>query len=142
MTLSTLFATIKTALETITGVKDVSTDITRFNGAKDYPVLYYELNNSGTEWISFPQATVTDREAKVELSVYGALNPRYAKNIEANTIALIGNVEGAINGILLNNADIVDVRLSSQRNDIDINNSFGYFQAVFEIVYLYNRLSP
>jgi hypothetical protein len=141
VTLNTLYTTVDTALKTITAVKEVSTDITRFNGAKNYPVLYFEINNSGTEWVSFPSTANTDKEATAELTVHGTVNPRYSKNIQADTLSLIASVETAINGILTT-TDVVNVALTSQRNDIDVNNTFGYFQATFEVVYLYNRLSP
>ena len=141
MTLSTLYDRTKTALETISAVKEVSTDIQRFTGANQFPVLYYEIDTTESEWITFYGEDVTDREATAEIKVYGTIKPRYKANIQSNTLTMISEVERVINS-MVTGTDVVNVKLNSHRNDIDINNAFGYIEMIFEVVYLYKRQSP
>jgi len=137
---STLYADIKTALGTITGVKDVTTEINVFNKPASYPVLFVVGKIVSTEYIMFPQSTKDDREAEAEITIAGTLQPKITKSIEADTLTLMASVEEKLNG--LTTVGIVSVNCTAKDYDTDVNGKMGYFESVFNIKYIYNHLSP
>ena len=140
--LSTLQGYIDTALNGITGVKSVETDIGRFNEKNIFPSLYYSINRTGSEYISFPHATSEDLQGVAELRVFGSVKPRYKTSIKNDTYSLIAGVETALNSSTNLQNNIVSLLVKTEENDMDINDSFGYFEMTIEIVYLYNHLQP
>ena len=140
--LSTLEGYISTALNAITGIKLVETDIGRFSQSNTYPVLYYALNRTGSKYISYPHATSEDLEGITELAVYGSVKPKYNANIKTDLYKLISDVEIAINSSTTLQANVVSCVVKSEANDMDINDKYGYFEMTIEIIYLYNHLAP
>ena len=142
--LSVLEGYIDTALSAITGIKSVTTDINSFESTETYPVLYYSVNRASSKYIKYftIAGTSEDKEGIAELKVYGSINPLIKKNIKKDTYALISDVEKAIESSVNLQSNIVNSQVRTEENDMDINDSFGYFEMTFEIVYLYNHLSP
>lgn len=137
---STVYGAVKTALGTITGVKDVTTEINVFNSASSYPVLMVIGKIVNTEYIMFPQATKEDREAEIEITVAGTIQSKYGANIESDTLSLMASVEAKINA--LTTAGIVSINCTAKDYDTDVNGKMGYFESVFNIKYVYNHLLP
>lgn len=137
---SALYTAEKAALAAITGVKSVATEINLFNNAASFPVLFVLGKVINTEYLTFPHATNDDRLAEQELTVAGTLSPKTKTNIESDTITLMSNVEKAING--LTTAGIMAINMIQKDYDTDVNSSYGYFELVFSIKYIYNHLSP
>ena len=137
---STLYAAIQTALNTITGVKDVTTEINVFNKPASYPVLFVVGKIVSTEYILFPQRTKDDREAETEITIAGTLQPKITKSIEADTLSLMASVEEKLNG--LTTTGVVSINCTAKDYDTDVNGKMGYFESVFNIKYIYNHLSP
>jgi len=140
--LSVLEGYIDTALNAISGIKKVETDIARFNEGNTYPVLYYSVNRTGSTYISFPHATSEDLEGIAELRVFGSVKPRYKASIKTDLYKLISDVEKAINSSANLQGNVISCLVKTEQNDMDINDAFGYFEMTIEIVYLYNHLNP
>lgn len=140
--LSTLETYISTALNTVSGIKLVETDIGRFNQSNTFPVLYYSINRTGSNYISFPHATSNDQEGIAELRIFGSVKPKITKNIKSDLYTLVSNTEKAINSSATLQANVVSCLVKAEENDMDINDKFGYFEMTIEIVYLYNHLNP
>lgn len=142
--LSVLEGYINTALNGITGIKHVYTDIGLFNKTSTYPALYYSINRGGSKYIKYftIDSTSTDKEGIAEVKIYGTVNPTISKNIKRDTYALISDAEKAINSSVNLQGNIVSCHVTTEENDMDINDSFGHYEMTVEIVYLYNHLSP
>ena len=139
---STLETHINTALNTVSGIKKVTTDIGRFSESNTYPVLYYSVNRTGSNYISYPHATNEDLEGIIDLQIQGTVNPKIKANIKSDLYTLISNVEKAVNSSVTLQNNCVSCLVKTEENDMDINDAFGYFSMNIEIVYLYNHLNP
>lgn len=140
--LSVIEGYINTALNGITGIKKVETDVGRFQQANIYPVLYYSVNRTGSDYISYPHATNNDMEGVAELRVFGSIKPKYKANIKTDTYSLIADVETALQSSTNLQNSVVSLLVKTEENDMDINDSFGYFEMTVEIIYLYNHTQP
>ena len=132
------------AIAGVIGVTTVTEDVETWEASNtdDMSLVYVDSEIDDEEELCFPHVTSPDRQATMTLAVEGAVQEYYGADTETSIDELSAGIKAALLDDSALAALIVDIRLKSQQQVWDVQDTYGMCSQQWELTYIYNHNSP